>query len=287
MGKVPLNIAFIAKAFFSAGFILITKEYKNNKQLLEYVCCNGHKHFISWHGFQGGNRCPYCSNKIKKTYKQIKEAFEKEGYILLSKKYINAHIKLNYLCDKEHNTSISWANFQQGKRCGVCAGNVLLNYTDVRNIFEKESYTLLSKSYVNSNSKLKYKCPNGHNHSTTLGNFNFGYRCPTCAIIKQCGEGHWNLKGGLSFQKYCPIWSDKYYKAAIRTRDNNICQNPYCFKTDNVLNIHHIDYNKKNCDPNNLITVCRSCNSRANFDRNWHTEWYQALMYHRFKGQNK
>ena len=40
--------------------------------------------------------------------------------------------------------------------------------------------------------------------------------------------------------------------------------------------------NKKNCHPLNLITVCDPCNGRANKDRDWHTTWYQAIIYRRY-----
>ena len=99
-----------------------------------------------------------------------------------------------------------------------------------------------------------------------------------CKVKEQFGENSPSWRGGISFEPYCPLWSDKGYKADIRERDSNICQNPYCFRTDKVLNIHHIDYDKKNCHPSNLITICRTCNARANVQRDWHTKWYQVIM---------
>ena len=75
----------------------------------------------------------------------------------------------------------------------------------------------------------------------------------------------------------------KNLKEFIKERDGYKGLNPYCSsKNPDDLTIHHIDYNKKNCDPSNLITVCRSCNSAANSDREWHTSWYQALMHMRY-----
>ena len=65
-------------------------------------------------------------------------------------------------------------------------------------------------------------------------------------------------------------------------RDGDTCLNPYCFKITKKLCLHHIDYNKKNCMPSNLITVCTSCNSRANKDHKWHKAWYQAVLYRRY-----
>ena len=35
------------------------------------------------------------------------------------------------------------------------------------------------------------------------------------------------------------------------------------------------------CGPENLITLCVSCNSRANFHRKWHKDWYQIIIKNR------
>lgn len=61
-----------------------------------------------------------------------------------------------------------------------------------------------------------------------------------------------------------PIDWTETLKRAIRERDHYICQ--LCNQYGNE--IHHIDYNKKNCDPNNLINLCHSCHSKTNFNRN-------------------
>lgn len=92
-----------------------------------------------------------------------------------------------------------------------------------------------------------------------------------------------NWKGGKSFEPYCEIFSDKEYREFIKQRDGYKCLNPDCTKKSKILSIHHIDYNKQNCDQKNLITTCISCNSRANKDREWHTSWYRAIIYRRYK----
>jgi hypothetical protein len=74
-------------------------------------------------------------------------------------------------------------------------------------------------------------------------------------------------KGGISCEPYCPEWRDIEYKNSIKERDGYVCQNPDCWGKDSKLVIHHINYNKKDCSPINLITVCSSCNSRANSNR--------------------
>lgn len=82
----------------------------------------------------------------------------------------------------------------------------------------------------------------------------------------------------ISSDPYCQIWT-KEYKDFIKERDNYECQNNMdCRKITNVLSAHHIDYNKKNCEPWNIITLCISCNSRANADREYWQEFYKSIM---------
>ncbi len=96
--------------------------------------------------------------------------------------------------------------------------------------------------------------------------------------INQSGKGNPRWLGGLSYGGYCPIWTDKEFKEYIFERDNYKCQNPDCRKNSNILCRHHIDFNKKNCEPSNIILLCNSCNGRANADRDWHTAYYNAIM---------
>jgi len=80
---------------------------------------------------------------------------------------------------------------------------------------------------------------------------------------KHSGENHYMWQGGISFEPYPPQFND-YLKEIIKKRDNYTCQK--CGSTQK-LTVHHIDYNKKNNNPINLITLCNSCNVKANYDK--------------------
>lgn len=223
----------------------------------------------------------------KLTYEVVRGRFEREGYVLVSTSYKNSRTKLETRCPKGHIYFTTSRNFKDGKRCKTCWHKRLgdlgrKDFEDIKSSFSMEGYSLLTTRYRNVEQKLDFICPNGHRHSMSFHNWKSGWRCVKCRSIRQAvlysGENHPQWLGGASLKGYCLIWSDKDYKASVRQRDNNVCQNPYCFKTDKVLAIHHIDYDKQNCHPSNLITVCRSCNSRANKDRKWHTEWYQTII---------
>lgn len=79
--------------------------------------------------------------------------------------------------------------------------------------------------------------------------------------LSHSGERSSAWRGGLSQKPYSPDWTRRLQRL-IRERDHYTCQ--VCGKKDKKrLSVHHIDYNKKNCDLNNLITLCPSCHSKT------------------------
>ncbi len=276
------SILFIRKRFKKENYILLENNYINSNVKMKYICPNGHYHSISWANWQQGKRCPYCCGNVRLTVEFIEEEFEEENYILLTKDYKNSRQKLKYICPEGHTYQISWDSWKQGFRCLYCSGKAKHTINYIKDRFEKEGYKLLSNKYKNSYKKLYYICRNGHKGNITWGSWSQGNRCPKCFFIKNSGENHPNWKGGISCEPYCDIWLDKEFKKSIKERDGYKCLNPDCWGNIHRLNIHHIDYNKKNCEPQNLITLCASCNSRANKDREWHKAWYKAILHRRY-----
>ena len=197
--------------------------------------------------------------------------------------YVNNKTKLKYICKNGHKHGVRWCNWLQGQRCPSCAGLTKPTIKYINKEFNKENYKLLSDIYNNNYTKLNYACPVGHKHSISWNNWYGGHRCPTCVIINNFGASNPAWAGGISYEPYCQVWKDKEYKEDIKIRDDYKCLNPSCVYTKlEDLVIHHIDYDKKNCKPPNLITVCRSCNNKANKDREWHTAWYQTILSKRY-----
>jgi hypothetical protein len=90
-------------------------------------------------------------------------------------------------------------------------------------------------------------------------------------------EKNANWKGGLSFEQYPPEFNLNT-KKLIQKRDDHKCMNPTCWNKQTRLTIHHIDYNKKNCNEKNLITLCNSCNARANGNREFWKILYEKII---------
>lgn len=73
------------------------------------------------------------------------------------------------------------------------------------------------------------------------------------------------------YSEYGFKWTPEF-REQIRERDNHICQ--LCEKRQGkrFLSVHHIDYNKKNLNPDNLISLCINCHVKTNYNREfWET----------------
>jgi 5-methylcytosine-specific restriction endonuclease McrA len=96
------------------------------------------------------------------------------------------------------------------------------------------------------------------------------------------GEKSRFWKGGISFEPYPLDWTDDL-REAMRKRDDYICQ--ICEIHQDELNgrfkklaIHHIDYDKDNLDPKNLISLCGRCHNKTNFDRNYWIDYFKQHL---------
>lgn len=93
---------------------------------------------------------------------------------------------------------------------------------------------------------------------------------------RQIGINNHMWRGGSSFEPYPSIFN-KQLKERIRVRDNFICQGcgiPELECTRRLV-VHHIDYNKNNCNENNLISLCVRCHNKSTVRRN---EWQKKLQ---------
>lgn len=95
--------------------------------------------------------------------------------------------------------------------------------------------------------------------------------------MKLSGEGNPSWLGGASFIPYSSEWTKKL-KNFILDRDNHECQNPYCKHISKKVQVHHIDYDKKNCSEFNLITLCISCHTKSNFNRRLWKVFYNKVV---------
>jgi len=114
-----------------------------------------------------------------------------------------------------------------------------------------------------------------NNHSEIMAKF---WKDP---IFKNSlsGENASNWQGGKSFEPY-GMEFDKDLRMKIRNRDNCVCQECGITqeKLGQELDVHHIDYDKRNNKPGNLISLCRVCHSKTGANREDWTEHFREMI---------
>jgi len=133
--------------------------------------------------------------KVKYTYDDVKNIFEKRGYKLLSNNYEKLMDILEYTCPNGHKGSIIFKNFNRGSNCRKCAikkpkekrkkckKRQYYTIEFIKQIFEKYGYIVHTINY-NCREKIEYTCPNGHRDSIFFYPFYVtGNRCNQCKYI--------------------------------------------------------------------------------------------------------
>jgi len=168
MSNTKFTFEEVKEAFDKRGYVLLEKEYKNNRTLMKFHCP---KHpdedmFIRFDHMKRGVGCWHCGNdqkalKMKFGFDEVKNAFDERGYILLETKYKNNKTKMKYICPKhvDKELRICFSDLKSGYGCIYCAGKAKYSFSYVKEQFAEKGYVLLETDYKNNHSPLKYHCP--------------------------------------------------------------------------------------------------------------------------------
>lgn len=130
-----------------------------------------------------------------RSYEQVKAIFAENGCRLLETEYVNYSTKMRYIAQCGHEHEITMSNFLRGKGrvCKECRYKKISatnthSYEYVKNFFEKEGCTLLSKEYHDSmEQRLEYIATCGHKNTVTFNKFanGVGRVCLKCSKSKK------------------------------------------------------------------------------------------------------
>lgn len=235
---------------------------------------------------------------IKLEYDFVKNTLNKEGYILISNKYINAITPLNVVCPVGHEVAMKWREFKAGCRCRVCS-YIQRGFNQIadRNFAWKggvESTRLpLYKTYAEWLEKYQTVYKIVQDDLELLG-----VSCMYCGnvfvptsvevksrlmVIRGNRVGESNFYCSQSCKKACSTYGQKKYpkgfklatsrevqpelRKLVLKRDDYKCQK--CLKgLDEVqLHCHHIDPVVINpiesADIDNCVTLCKACHKEV------------------------
>lgn len=219
------TIEFVREVVANIGYQLISTEYTGAKVKLEYLCPTHGSQFGTFDKLRQGKGCPKCAGK-NKTIEDIKELTKDTGYKVASDKYIGAHSKLKFICDKHGLFLASYASISQGHGCPKCAdercGEALRHDINIiRKAYANKGYKLISKEYIDNHTNLDFICPTHGLQQIPYATIRDGGGCDKCARDAKSGNGHHNWSGGVTelqehIRKHCV---SQYHKEIITATD--------------------------------------------------------------------
>ena len=133
------TIEQVQQIFSSKNCQLVTGEYTNQLQDLDYIATCGHKNKMKLKTFlrDHGHKCRCCTFDMS-TYKDVCESFDEKGCTIImneeefNKNFKNNTSKIEYVASCGHSNSVIYKNFKslnQGISCPSCVskstGNIL------------------------------------------------------------------------------------------------------------------------------------------------------------------
>jgi len=219
MGGKRLTLGEMKDLAKSRNGNCLSKKYINSSKTLKWKCENGHIWEASPSSIKHGSWCKKCYYKNqagtyhKKTIEDAKKIARIKGGECLSTKYINVKSKLIWKCKNGHIWETSYSSVQK-HWCNICASvnrskkQIKYNIQDMKELVRLRKGDCLSKKYISSATKLKWKCVDGHVWEATPANIRYGYWCPYCN--KLVGEticrNYLENIFGEKFKKSKPFW---------------------------------------------------------------------------------
>jgi len=165
---------------------------------LLWQCSEGHQWQASFNNIQRGKWCPFCRG-FYRTIEDMQSLARRNGGRCVSKAFVTMATKLRWRCSAGHEWDAIPLSIKRGSWCPVCAGHIPLNIRDLKQMAEERGGKCLSEHYVNSSSKLRWKCAKGHEWEAVAASVKAGTWCPVCVGRGKTIEDMQqlaNLKGG-------------------------------------------------------------------------------------------
>jgi hypothetical protein len=178
----PKNLLEFQEIAKSRGGECLSESYMGIDEKMRWRCDKGHVWEATPYHIKHRNQwCPECAGIVKLNIEEMRHIAKKRGGKCLSEEYINLLTKLKWQCKERHEWEATPGNIKSGKWCPYCLG-LYKTIEDMRKIAKERGGKCLSEKYINSQTKLKWRCDKGHIWMAVPSSIiNAGAWCPDCA----------------------------------------------------------------------------------------------------------
>jgi hypothetical protein len=119
----------------------------------------------------------------KSTLAQMRSLAQRRGGQCLSRRYVSSRIPLLWRCRRRHEWNAMPTNVTKGSWCPACAHKKRLTLGEVRTLAARRGGECVSDRYLNTRTKLRWRCAAGHEWEAAPGQVKAGQWCPHCAHV--------------------------------------------------------------------------------------------------------
>eukprot|EP00927_Polykrikos_kofoidii_P031362 TRINITY_DN26989_c0_g1_i1.p1 TRINITY_DN26989_c0_g1~~TRINITY_DN26989_c0_g1_i1.p1 ORF type:complete len:443 (+),score=16.13 TRINITY_DN26989_c0_g1_i1:258-1586(+) len=181
--KSRLSLDVASSVAAKRGGSCLSKHYVANNTSLVWRCAQGHQWNATLNSVKDqGTWCPHCAGVAPLTLNDASELAHSRGGMCLSRSYTNSGTHLRWRCAVGHEWLATLTSIRNNQTwCPRCASCAPLNLGIAHAIAESNGGVCLSEEYVNTRTKLLWRCREGHKWSARLDNVKYGKTwCPEC-----------------------------------------------------------------------------------------------------------
>ena len=252
-----INIANkIAK---NRGGRCLSTKYINNHTGLIWECSQRHQWDVSLHNVKDNeNWCSYCVGlRLKDGLKLAQQIANNKNGKCLSINYVNNKIKMSWQCKEEHIWKSSLNSVMSNDQwCPKCAPKLISEKKRLQNgleiaqqISKEKGGKCLSVEYINTSTKMLWKCGDGHVWEVALHNIKYGDTwCPKCSskrrrkTMKQIYGVEHPMHNKEIALKVAKSSNNCYISYNYKTGEELICQGSWEKKAVEYFNFNKINF---------------------------------------------
>ena len=184
--RAKINLISMQAIARSRGGKCISKEVIWRSDKLRWKCAKGHVWEARPQVVRLGHWCPECTNERrnsleKYTMKELRHMAEVRGGRLLSRKYVNATVKMQWQCSKGHTWTATAGILRMGVWCPYCSSRKKRTIKDMQALAKRRGGECVSIAYIDPETPLKWRCAKGHKWRAAPMNISHGTWCRKCA----------------------------------------------------------------------------------------------------------
>lgn len=161
--------------------------YPGSQAKVRWRCAVGHEFEAIIYPVMIGRWCPRCPTRAQVPIPVRQQRLEDlralaigRGGTCESTEYISEHHKLTWRCVAGHRWEAPPGNVRRRAWCPYCSGH-RLTIADMQALIGKIGGTCLSERYIDTDTKLRWRCASGHEWMASPARLRGRTVCPTCS----------------------------------------------------------------------------------------------------------